>query len=161
MRTLPLSRLALVAAVVGVLAWSALSMLEGRGGVPVRVPWTAPAGMLVIAAAVVAAGWPVRRWTRGDRSRRLDGLRAARALVLARASAYSGAALAGLYLAQVVLAAPDLDVEARRERFFVAVAAVLASLVMVVAGLVVERWCKLPPPDEEDGQSETRLGGAP
>jgi len=26
---------------------------------------------------------------------------------------------------------------------------------------VVERWCKLPPPDEEDGQSETRLGGAP
>lgn len=143
-------RLLLVAVVVGVVSWSGLRLLEASGGVPLPLPWTATAGMAVIALAVLVAGWPVRRWTRGDRSRRLDALRAARTLVLARASAYSGSALAGFYVAQALLVVPDLAVEARRERFWMAVVAVAGALTMVVAGLVVERWCALPPSDEDE-----------
>jgi hypothetical protein len=146
--------LALTALVVGVVTWSALRIVEATGGVALPLPWTAAAGMLVIAGAVLVAGWPVRRWTRGDRSRRLDALRAARTLVLAKASAYSGAALAGFYAAQALLVVPDLDVEARRERFWVALLAVGAALVMVAAGLVVERWCRLPPPDDDEEDAE-------
>jgi hypothetical protein len=144
--------LAVIAAAVGVVSWSALRLLEATGGVPLPLPWTALAGMLVLAAAVLVAGWPVRRWTRGDRTRRLDALRAARTLVLARASSYSGSALVGFYAAQVLLVLPDLDVEARRERLLVAGLAVLCALVMVVAGLVVERWCTLPPSEDEEDQ---------
>lgn len=143
-------QLLLVAVVVGAVSWSGLRLMEASGGVPLPLPWTATAGMVVIALAVLVAGWPVRRWTRGDRSRRLDALRAARTLVLARASAYSGSALVGFYLAQVLLVVPDLAVEARRERFWTAVVAVAGALAMVVAGLVVERWCALPPSDEDE-----------
>jgi hypothetical protein len=145
-----LRHLLAVAAAVAAVAWSALRLLEASGGVPVPLPWTAFGGMLVIAAAVLVAGRPVRRWTRGDRSRRLDALRAARTLVLARAAAYSGAALAGFYVAQGLLALPHLDVEPRRERLLMAGLATGCALVMVVSGLVVERWCRLPPADDED-----------
>lgn len=145
------ARLLAIAVVVGVVAWSLLRLLEAAGGVPLPQPWTAPAGMVVIAVAVIAAGWPVRRWTRGDRSRRLDALRAARTLVLARASAYSGSALVGFYLAQAVLVLPDLAIETRRERLWLALVAATAALLMVAAGLVVERWCRLPPGDRDEG----------
>lgn len=144
------ARLLLVAAVVGVVSWSGLRLVEAGGGVLLPLPWTATAAMLVIAVAVVLAGRPVRRWTRGDRSKGIDALRAARVLVLARASAYSGAALVGFYLAQVALVAGDLAVEARRERFWLALVTVGGAVVMVVAGVVVERWCRLPPSDQDD-----------
>lgn len=147
--------LVLVAAVVGVVAWSALRLVETSGGLPLPLPWTALAGMLVLVAAVVAAGWPVRRWTRGDRTRRLDALQAARTLVLARAAAYAGAALTGFYAAQGLLALPDVDVEPRRERLVMAVLAVVCALLMVVAGLVVEHWCRTPI-DEDDDSDERR-----
>lgn len=153
MRPVRAAHLVSIAAVVGVVAWTALRLLEARGGVPLSVPWTATAGMVVIAVAVLAAGWPVRRWTRGDRTRRLDALRAARTLVLARASAYSGSALVGFYGAQAVLVLPDLAIEPRRDRLVLALAAVLGAAVMVVAGLVVERWCRLPPDDTEDDEA--------
>ena len=143
-------RLLVIAVVVGVVAWSLLRLVEASGGLPLPQPWTAPAGMVVIAVAVLAAGWPVRRWTRGDRTRRLDPLRAARTLVLARAAAYSGSALVGFYLAQGLLVLPDLAVEARRERLWLALVAAAAAMLMVGSGVVVERWCRIPPEDEDD-----------
>lgn len=144
------TRLLLIALVVGVVAWSLLRLLEASGSLPLPLPWTAPAGMVVIAVAVLVAGWPVRRWTRGDRTRRLDALRAARTLVLARAAAYSGSALVGFYLAQGVLVLPDLAVEVRRERLWLALVAAGAAMLMVASGVLVERWCRLPPGDEDD-----------
>lgn len=151
--------LLLTCLVVGVAAWSGLRLLEAGGGTPLPLPWTATAGMLVIAVAVVLAGWPVRRWTRGDRTRHLDALRAARTLVLARASAYSGSALAGFYAAQAVLVLPDLDVEVRRDRLWMALVAVGGAVVMVVAGLVVERWCRLPGGDDDDPGADEGVPG--
>lgn len=150
MTPMRLRHLAGIAVVVGVVAWSGLRLLESRGGLPLPLPWTATAGMLVIAVAVLVAGWPVRRWTRGDRTRRLDALRAARTLVLARASAYSGSALVGFYAAQALLVVPDLAVEARRERLWMALLSTSGAAVMVAAGLVVERWCRLPRDDDDD-----------
>jgi hypothetical protein len=146
----PKRHLLAVAGAVTIVAWSVLRLLESSGGVPLPLPWTALGGMLVIALAVLVAGWPVRRWTVGDRSRRLDALRAARTLVLARASAYSGAALVGFYVAQGLVVLPDVDVEPRQERLLLAGLATGCALVMVVAGLVVERWCRLPPPEDDD-----------
>lgn len=146
-----------IAAVVGVVVWSLLRLLQSSGGSPLPLPWTAVGGMLVIGAVVTAAGWPVRQFNRGRQQQRFDALRAARTVVLAKACSYSGAALAGFYAAQVVLVLPDLSIEPRRERLFMAGAAVLAALVMVAAGLVVERWCRLPPRDE-DGEEDDDLG---
>jgi hypothetical protein len=138
--------LALVATAVG---FSAMRVWEssGRGSFP--LPWSALAGMLVIAAAVLVFGWPVRRWNDGQRDRRLDPLRAARTAVLAKASSHSGALLVGWYLGQALVVLPDVAVEPRRERLVLCVLAVLAAGTMVVAGLVAEGWCRLRDDDEE------------
>jgi hypothetical protein len=151
-----LSTLVAVSGITGIVAWSGLRLLESSGGRLLPLPWTALGGMVLIAVAVVASGWPVRRWTRGERSRPLDPLRAARVLVLARASAYSGSALAGFYAAQAVLVLPDLSIEPRRERLGVAALATGAAVLMVVAGLVVERWCRLPGDEDEERRGPGR-----
>lgn len=141
-----LALLAFVAAVVG---FSTVRVWEsaGRGAFP--LPWSALAGMLVIAAAVLVVGWPVRRWNAGHRDRRLDPLRAARAAVLAKASSLAGALLVGWYTGQGLVVLPDLAIEPRRERLVVSALAVAAAATMVAAGLVAERWCRLRE-DEED-----------
>lgn len=142
--------LALLAVIATAVGFSAMRVWEssGRGAFP--LPWSALAGMLVIAVAVLVVGWPVRRWNGGRRDRRLDPLRAARTAVLAKASSHSGALLAGWYAGQALVVLPDLAVEPRRERLLLAVLAVVAAGSMVVAGLVAERWCRLPDDEDDD-----------
>lgn len=142
-------RLLLLLVVVGaVLGWSVTRVLESEGA-SMPLPLTALAAMLVIAIAVLVVGLPVRRWNRGDRSRRLDPLRAARTVVLAKAASHSGALLAGWYLGHGLTLVPDLSVEPRRARMVFAVLAIVAAVVMVVAGRVTERWCRLPDGDDD------------
>lgn len=181
--------LLLVALVAGVLSWVVSSLLDPDGTL-VRLTWTVPAGLLALAAAMLAAGWPVRRWTRGVRHRgpgaggaagpgtgarrpvpgqgsgpevagagaaavrpgdlrRIDPLRATRVLALARASAVAGAAMAGAYAAIALLTAPTAYAEPRAERLLLALLAVLAAAALSVTGVVVERWCRVPPDDDE------------
>lgn len=141
-----LAVLTLVATAVG---FSVLRLWEssGRGAFP--LPWSALVGMTVIAGAVLVVGWPVRQWNDGRRDRRLDPLRAARTAVLAKASSHSGALLVGWYAGQGLVVLPDLAIEPRRERLVLCLLAVVAAAAMVVAGLVAERWCRLPPDDDE------------
>lgn len=139
-----------VALVVAALGWVALDLWTGNGGTYVPLPWTAVAGTAALAVAVVAAGLPVRRWVDGRRDRPLDPLVAARTVVLAKAAAYGGAVLAGWYAAQALVIVPDL-VGARRTRFVLAVLAVLAAVAVCVAGFVVQRWCRVPPEDDDEG----------
>jgi hypothetical protein len=154
--------LVLLALVGVVLGWSVTRVLESGGSV-MPLPVTALAAMLVIAAAVLVVGIPVRRWNRGDRSRRLDPLRAARTAVLAKASSHSGALLVGWYLGQGLTLLPDLHIEPRRARLVMAALAVLAALTMVVAGLITERWCRLPDGDDDpdSGAEPERRRGVP
>lgn len=130
------------------LGWWAQRLWESSGRGMFPLPWSAVAAMVVIAVVVVVVGIPVRRWNRGQATARLDPLRAARTVVLARASSRTGALLAGWYLGQLVVVLPDVSIEPRRDHLVAAAAAVLAAAVMLATGLVVERWCRLPPADE-------------
>jgi hypothetical protein len=93
------------------------------------------------------AGRQVRRTVRGAAVRPVSGLAAARVAVLAKASVYGGAALAGWYAAQGLVLLPDL-VGDRRVRALVALAAALAAAAVCAAGLVAQRWCRVPPPPD-------------
>lgn len=137
---------ALVTAVVG---FALVGPLEMLGLTLTRLPWTAVAAVLVLASAVLALGWPVRRWNRGHRDRPLDPLRAARTVVLGQASALAGAALLGWYLGQVVHLLPDVALPLPRQSVTSLLVAAGASAVLLVAGLVVERWCRLPEDDDD------------
>lgn len=133
--------LALAVAVAGV-GWLVLDLAEGHGLYLSPVHWMVDVVLLLLALAVLFAGWRVREYLRG-RKPDLDGLRAARTFVLATAAAITGALLAGWYGAQALVVVGDLMIEARRDRAIAAAVAVLFSVLLSVAGLVVERWCRL------------------
>jgi len=153
MRRTPKARLAGVGLVSTLLAFVALRVVEGRGGTLLPVPPIAWVAVLVIGTVVGGLAWNVRQYARGKRPG-FDVLLAARTVVLASASAYTGALLFGWYAAQVlvVVAAGDLDIAGRRDVAVTAGIAAAAAVLLVVVALVAERWCEVPPPeDDEDG----------
>lgn len=161
MRRTPVLRVVAVAVAALALAYLVLGVVEGRGGTLLPVPAIAWLVILLIAAVVGALGWNVRQYTRGKRPD-LDVLVAARTVVLATASAYTGALLLGWYAAQVLRTLADLDIAARRDVAVTAGVAALAAIVLTAVGLVAERWCEVPPPsdDDEGGPGASAAGSA-
>lgn len=157
MRPTAWSTLLVVAGVTMAVTWTVLRMVEGSGYTLPEVPLLVSGVLVAIAAVVLWLGLTVRQFLRGKRPD-LSGLRAARTAVLAKASCYTGALLVGWYGAQVLLVLGDLAIEARRDRAIAAGVATLCSLLLAVVGLVVERFCRLPPP--EDGEVDDP-GAAP
>lgn len=149
MRRTPWTRPLVVAVVAAAVSAAALRIAESRGAVLLPVPVLAPAVVLAIGAVVLALGWNVRQYTRGKRPG-LDPLLAARTVVLATAAAYTGALLTGWYAAHVLVALGDLGLDARRDLAVSAGIAVVTAVVLTVAGLVAERWCEVPPPDDDE-----------
>lgn len=139
--------------VSGLLSWLLLDTLERRGADPLPVPWTAPAGLLMLAGLVLVAAREVRRYVQGRRRQPLSPLAAARIAVLCAASSYVGALLTGWYFAQAVLIVPVL-VGVRRERFALAAVATVAAILLAAAGMLGQRWCRRPPDFDEDGEEQ-------
>lgn len=151
--------LVVVATAVMALAWGALSLAERGGTVVGRVGWPVMVALVLLAGLVLWTGWAVRAYTRGRRPS-LSGLRAARTLVLAQSAALTGAALAGWYAGHVLLVVGDLDVGALRSKALAAGLATLASVALSVAGLVVERWCRVSPRGEGRDDDAPSSGSA-
>jgi len=147
--------LVVLAAGVAAVTWWAMRMLVGRGAAtPPDVPWLVVAVELLIAAVVLSMGWAVRQYQRGRRPT-LDPVRAARTAVLAKASCYTGALLTGWYGGQGLSLLMDADVPGNARLAAAAGVAVLGAVALAVVGLVVEHWCRIPPPDAD----EPALGG--
>lgn len=134
----------------GVVSWFVWRTVVRQGGLPPQVPWSVTAVLLLLAGIVLWLGLAVRAYQRGKRPD-LDPGRAARTAVLAKASGFAGALLTGWYGAQSLVLVGDLANEPVRASALSAGAATLAAVLLAVVGLVVERFCRLPPP--EDGQS--------
>ena len=149
MRRTPVRRLLVVAALSLAVASGGLRLAEGRGATLLPVPALASAVLLLIAALVMSLGWTVRQYTKGKRPG-LDPLLAARTVVLATASTYTGALLSGWYGGQVLIVLRDLAFPARRAVAVSAGAALVCAVLLAVAGLVVERWCEVRPGDPDD-----------
>lgn len=141
-RTRPLTLL--VAALIGVASAFGLDTLLAMRGLAVVVPPISLAiALVLIGGVLIALAWPVRRAASGER--RIDPFYALRVVVLAKSSAVAGALLAGaaagilLYL--VTRAVVPLGSS------LAAGATVVAAVLLLVAGLVAEHWCALPPDD--------------
>ncbi|WP_036964041.1 DUF3180 domain-containing protein [Promicromonospora kroppenstedtii] len=160
MRRTPVRTLIAVLVAVAVVGWLVLRALESRGVYLLVVPWLVDVAILALAGVVFWMGWAVRAYQKGKRPS-LDGIRAARTLVLAKAAALTGALLGGWYLAQVLVVLGDLAIEPRRDRAVAAGIAVLCSVVLAAIGLVVEKFCELPPSDKDRTSSEEGESPAP
>jgi hypothetical protein len=133
-----------------VLTWSGLQVWVASGRGEPDLMWLTTLTIGLLAVAVFAVGWPVRQWVNGDRSRRIDALRAARTAALAKAASAAGSLLAGLFLGWSVHYLPTVEIAARRSELYVAGADVVVSLLLLAAGLVVERYCRVPPSDDDE-----------
>jgi uncharacterized protein (DUF2062 family) len=123
--------------------------LVASGRATLVPPPTFPISLVVIAAVVVALGWPIRQTLRGTRTERLDPFRAMRVVLLAKASALVGALLGGASLGAIghLLSRP---VAPSGSDIGLTVFSIVASLAALAAGLIVEQWCRIPPDSPDD-----------
>lgn len=139
-----------VAALFGALAgWVLVVTANAFDIVPPTVPWTAPIGLVLIAALVGVLGYDTRQRLQVRRER-MQPQRAVAFLVLGKASALAGALVAGGYLGFAVNFVSRLDAIGPRERVVRSAVAIVAGVGLCIAGLLLERACKVPGGDDED-----------
>jgi Protein of unknown function (DUF3180) len=152
-RTKPASLL-LLAVLGGGLMWFIETALAASGRAVVLPPVTLGVALVLIGVIIVAMALPVRRVSRGVANARVDPFYATRVLMLAKASSLSGALLGGgglgivgYLLSRSVVASPNA--------LTMSIVAAVGAILLLVAGLVAEHMCSIPPDDEK------RDGGAP
>lgn len=142
--TRPLTLVA-IATIGFTLALLALRWAQTRGHI---VP-PAPIVIVLLAAfavIVLALGWRVRRFVAGKVS--MDAVAASRVAALAQSAAYVGALAVGLGLGQVAAVLDRLDAPAARSDALVGGATGFAALILLVAGLLAQEWCRVPKDDD-------------
>ncbi|MGW6547698.1 DUF3180 domain-containing protein [Streptomyces massasporeus] len=155
MRELRIRVLAAVFVVAGILSWAGARLWNSVGTLP-SVPLAAPIVLAVIAVVLLATALSIRSRLRAQRERRpeakgVDPLMAARAVVFGHASALVAALVAGMYGGTGVFLLESLDIPARRDQAIYAGLSVVAGIGVIAAALFLERVCKLPEDDENDG----------
>lgn len=132
-----------------------------------EVPWVAVGPLALLILLVLVAGWQVRRYARYRRSadrpggrvpQRISPQRARGTLVAAQASALGGGALVGWYLSIALLQLPNADVVSVRSLVIRAGVCAVVALLLAVAGLVAQHWCRLPPGEHDDEDDEPPRG---
>ncbi len=140
----------LIAAIFGALGgWLIVVIAGALDVVPPYVPWTAPGALAVIAALVGALAWSTHQRIQ-VRHERIEPERGVAFLVLGKASALAGALVAGGYLSFALLFLGRWDAEGPRERVIRSLVAVAVAAGLCIAGLLLERACKVPGGDDED-----------
>jgi hypothetical protein len=167
-------RLLLIGFILAVAGWSA-TVVTSRFGMSTPVlPATALATMGVIVAITLILGIRVLKWRNsldangarkgtkaGPRKRPvLDPLLAARTLVLAQACAYAGTVLLGWHVGIFLDQLRIWSLRSNQGITWLALAMAGGGLVMIVVGLLVERFCKIPPEDGDTKGIEGKPGRA-
>lgn len=141
--------LLLVAAVGAGVGYVGASFWDAATGAPPRVPWTAPALLLLLALGFAAAAHSLRpRLQRREGHPPLDPFKAARTAVLALAGSRVGAGICGVYLGYGAFLLVDLANPFRRRTLLATVLAAAAAAAVAAAALWLERVCRVQPPDE-------------
>jgi Protein of unknown function (DUF3180) len=138
-----LRTLAAVAAGGLVVGWFGVPLLREVDGTVPTIPWVSVLALLFAGAVLVGMAW--QTWTQlHRRHQRIDPHRAVNFLVLAKASAIVGAAVAGVYLGYAAQYLDGLGYDAPTSRVLRGAAGTVAGVLIVVGGLVLERACIVP-----------------
>ena len=147
-------RALVVAALFGGLAgWLLVVTANAFDLIPPEVPWTAPIGLILLAALVGALAYSTHQRIQ-IRRERMESSRAVAFLVLGKASALAGALVTGGYFGYALMFLTRIDAVAPRDRVIRSGIAVLGGIALCIAGLALERACKIPGEDDEDDRSE-------
>lgn len=143
---------------VGVaLGWLLQVGLVAAGRAALVPPISYAAVLVVFAVAIVAVAVPVRRVAKGKpdelgRRPKIDPFYATRVLALAKAAAITGAFLTGGTLALLVHLVTRPVVNSGS--LLPAILGVVASAAVLVAGIVAEEMCRIPPGEKGDEEPE-------
>jgi Protein of unknown function (DUF3180) len=152
-RTTPPLALVVAALFGGLSAWLIVTTANAFGWIPPQVPWTAPIALFLAAGLVGALAYSTHQQIHVRRSY-IDPHRAVAFLVLGKASALTGALVAGGYLGFGLMFLSRFDAETPRERVIRSAVSVVGGIALGVAGLLLERACKVPPTDSEEGEGD-------
>ena len=151
-RATSLIGLAVLGLVVGFLG----EFAAAGSGVAVFVPpLTLPITLVAVAIIVVAFAIPIRRAVRGRSSRRIDPFQAMRIVVFAKACSLSGALLTGAG-AGILIYILTRDVLPASNAVLLTALGTVGAVILLVAGLVAEFFCTLPPDDKDDDPEAAR-----
>jgi hypothetical protein len=153
-RTNPIT-LILVALASGTIGWAAQIFLVSNGGSMIVPPVSLTVVLVLIGLGLIYFAVPVYRTARGTATKPVDPFYATRVVVLAKASSVGGALFLGGAISVLVFVLTRPVVPAVGS-IAVTVAAVVGAVVLLVAGLVAERMCTLPPDDENSDRSGTK-----
>lgn len=129
--------------------WIALRLLTSAGRYAPVLDYSALYSLGAVCAVVLFLGIRVKRSTQGKAD--FEPIAAARTLVLAQASAYAGAVIAGWHVPAIITLWAATGMTPTLTRGLVLAG---AGLLMVVIGYIVQQLCKLPPEDT-DGNSDS------
>jgi Protein of unknown function (DUF3180) len=146
-------RALVVAAVFGGLSgWLVVVIANAFDLIPPEVPWTAPIGLILVAALVGALAYATHQRIQVRRER-IEPQRAVALLVLGKASALAGALVAGGYFGFALMFLARLDAAAPRDRVIRSGVAIVAGVALSIMGLLLERACKVPTEPDEDADA--------
>lgn len=159
MRPLLLGIIVVLLAAVGWLA----SVLTTRYSM--ATPVLPPSGLVTmgfIAVLTMVMGVRVLRWRNGKKKKMLNPILAAWTLVLAQACAYTGTVLLGWHVGIVIEQLRLWSFRSDQGILWLALIMGGGGLIMTIVGLVVERFCRIPPEDLEGGSGvrDSRRGEA-
>jgi hypothetical protein len=148
--------LAAAAAVVGFFLQLGLA---SAGVATLSPPVTVPITLVVVAAVVLAAAIPIHRAVRSRQGGPINPFQAMRVVVLAKASSLAGSVVGGIGAGFVAysLSRPIMPGVAA---LWLAIGTAVAGLVLLIAGLVAEQLCSLPPDDPEHKSRDGGPAGA-
>lgn len=128
-------------------SWVVLDALTSAGMTP-QPPWLTAAFLLVLAVWLVLRGRAVRRMVAGEETT-MTPIGAARLVAFAKASSITGTLLGGFFVAWIVVASEHSSAPLNQDLILSSALNLLACLILVVAAMVVEGWCRVPPEDDD------------
>lgn len=144
----PLRDLA-VAFLFGLLiGWGVVLGAGWLGVLPPQVPWSAPVALVLAAILIGIFAYTTHRRIQ-VKHHYTEPQRAVTLLLLGKASALVGMLVAGGYLSFALTFVSAIDATNPRERVIRSGIAVIGGIGMTVAGMLLERACKVPDDDED------------
>lgn len=146
-----------------------LETLASRGHSLPIAGWLTTVVLLVLSTVLLIVGLPLRRYMLESAERRehpsfaprrhqIDLPTAYRIVLLARACAYTGAVVGGIFVGQALFLLLTGTGDPLRGILPTAAAA-LAGILLGVLGVIVEHWGQLPPEDGERAAEGAGAGG--
>lgn len=145
---------------VGAVVVFVAEMVLLRLGEPVFTPpVTLGVTLLLIGVLIPALAWPIRQATKNTeedepaaRAPAINPFYAMRVLLLAKAGSLTGALLTGVGVGVVVFFLGRLVVV--WDSVIVSAVTGLGGVILVVGSLLAERWCQIPPSDDDNSVVE-------